>query len=214
MKNLVSILSMALFMVLVSCSSEEDGPVVPDNSWRDNLESITQPLSKEPITGWGGQYANYSAGFIIEDEDGRNLMDEDTPGNVLKSGFYFEINGKQYFMGDTINVCGLFNSKVDSFFHYGGGVEMLSPFWMTWQEIVRAGKTIDLTYDFVWPSRNIRKQMRVYIEPNLNYDQEVEAFQKQDIQKEAFIELYKCGFWVDGQPYKTSGWPWYHLVVE
>lgn len=214
-KFLLALAVLMLVPMMAACSDNdapgnEDGP---DSSWRKDLETIVHPVTHSDLVGWGGQYAHFAAGFIIEDKEGNNLMESYRRDNVINSDYYFLYDGKEYRNGDKVTVGGQYQSVVGAWTHVSGQ-EMLAFFWIDYEKIAKAGRNLDVSYEFVWPSRNIRKTMRVYIEPNVNYTKELEAYFADKSLPDTTLEIYKSGFWVDGKPYKTMGMPWYRLVIE
>ena len=219
-KKIVALLSSVVILAGLVSSCHDDSPKeeTTDSDWRSNLESRGEFFTHRGFVGGGHQYVDFTCGFRITDKDGNDLLSARNPQNVRNSDFYFEHDGQKYFVGDSTFDVGITNNDDKVCFpdHISGRFNLLSPFGLCYENIVNDRKTIDVSFDFVWPSRNIRKHMRVYIEPNLNFYDEVEAFQKDTAFEPDpfFIEAYKSGFWVDGEMYNTYINPLYVMTVE
>lgn len=76
---------------------------------------------------------------------------------------------------------------------------------------------IDYSFSFVWPSKNIRRSMRVYVEFNHNLQAQWDAKQQELIQAGEWIAKVPGACicrWVDGKIYKPYMGDVYVLVVE
>lgn len=211
----VMVLLMALMtqINLASCSDDEPNP--PTEEWRNDLRTCNMVLFHSGLVGYDRDWAcRFVPAMQIVDQDGNDLMGLTHPNNVINSDFYFEYEGKNYCYGDTFPVAGL-SKKVDTHNCMDYHSLMLSPFSLEWQEIAEMTEPLDITYDFVWPSRNIRHTMRAYMEPNTEFKQIFDAFQADSTAANISPEVYKYGMWVDGVSYPpVSTNLWFKIVVN
>lgn len=215
--TLVLMMALMVQMFLTACS--DDAPQREDTQqteeWRKDLRQCEMFLSHLRPTGYDRDWAcRFVPAMQIVDQDGNDLMGLTNPNNVINSDFYFEYEGKKYSYGDTFPVAGL-SKKVDTHNCMDYHSLMLSPFSLEWQEIAEMNEPLDITYDFVWPSRNIRHTMRTYIEPNMAFKQIFAAFQSDPEAANISPEVYKYGMWVDGVSYPpVSTNLWFKIVVN
>lgn len=204
----------------ISCSDDE-----PDNKEGQQTEEWRKDL-REKLMGlypkaWGltGYDRNWNCRFVpaiqIVDQNGNDLMAVTDPNNVRNSDFYFEYQGKKYSFGDTdFPVAGL-SKKVATHSWQDYRSIVLSPFSLEWQEIAEMKEPVDITYDFVWPSRNIRHTIRTYVEPNTEFKQLFDAYDADTATTDTSLEVYKYGMWVDGVSYPpVSRGFWFKLKVD
>lgn len=205
----------------ISCSDDE-----PENKegqqteeWRKDLRVLTMRLTHHPtLFGGGGSFDmtyRFFAAMQIVDQNGNDLMSITNPNNVIDSDFYFEYQGKKYHLGDTnFPVAGL-SKKVGIFGNMDLVSDILAPFTLEWQEIAEMKEPVDITYDFVWPSRNIRHTIRAYVEPNTAFKKQYDAFMADTTAADVALEVYKFGMWVDGVSYPpVSRGFWFKLKVD
>ena len=115
---------------------------------------------------------------------------------------------------ENFPVAGL-SKKVGIFGNMDLVSDILAPFTLEWQEIAEMKEPVDITYDFVWPSRNIRHTIRAYVEPNTAFKKQYDAFMADTTAADVALEVYKFGMWVDGVSYPpVSRGFWFKLKVD
>lgn len=199
-----------------ACSDDEPdkGDDQQSAEWRKDLWIESNIMSHTPLCGIPD--LSYTPAIGIVDQSGRDLLNPANPNNVLKSDFYFEYEGNKYFYGDTIFPVAGMTKKVWNYMGKDCYTYSIAPFILQWREVLEMKQTLDIKYDFVWPSQNIRHTVRTYVEPNTEYTKQFEEFMADTANKELVsIEVYKYGLWVDGASYPPMGpGRWFKIVVD
>ena len=203
-------LSALLAITFAFCSEENE----TKRDWRSDLyeQIFVKYVGEEPLAGIG---FDYIFGVIsIKDSDGKDLLRPNQEGNVRESDFYFEVEGKRYAVGDTIDAWPTLKSTekiVGIHQHMSGAFYYLHPFALSTApggdykaERLLADSPYDIEYYFVWPSKNIRKHIRVYAEFNQNFFEDLELAEP-DEKYFKRVPFYKWATWVDGKCYNNYG---------
>ena len=189
----------AMFCVLAfassSCSNDEPDP----EAWRKDLCPVQVTIAKPGCGPIGYRVFSLDFGLRIDDKNRESLFDSDT-----EQDYYIEYNGKKYFLGDTLDMPGVIK-PIRITEHYAAACKQLVATNFTWDPSMSGNEPLEYAYTFVWPSKNIRKSLRVYVEFNPNYEEErKDAFENLKDDKDiAHVTAYKIGHWVDGESFYT-----------
>lgn len=191
-----TIIAILTFMIGFAACSDE---VVDSEAWRKQLISHDGIMTFSEPSLSGDDFSYIGFGIRIVDKDtGRDLLNNN-PGNVRESDFYFEIGDFKYHVGDSVGLLSHFpglklieitQPHYDNFYY-------LSFYYLKVSNKLATRSPIDFTIDFVWPSKNIRKKIRTYVEFNNNF---VSDAKNAGPDQYGYVRawLYKVGYWVDG----------------
>ena len=199
---------------ITACSDDGLGREAAPVECRKDLFAQKNLMCHAPMCGIPDLSFTPSIGIV--DQNNKDLLDPKNPNNVLKSDFYFEYQGNKYFYGDTnFPVAGM-TKKVTNYMGKDRYTYSIAPFRLQAEEVLEMKQPLDIKYDFVWPSQNIRHTVRTYLEPNTEYTKQFEEFMADTANKELVsIEVYKYGLWVDGASYPPMGpGRWFKIVVD
>ncbi len=188
-----------VFALMSACSNDE--PNIPDDNDNPNPGNTEEP--SELLPRWekvfsqpmqGTDYDFLDLWLVIKNSSGTNLLET---GGIKLPGYYFEYQGKNYYLGDTIPVPGN-DSPVKIFTHYGSGAKVICPTMTRFRTEMANWDPIDYTCTFVWPQKDIRKKIRIRVEFNPNYLTDLKNGQD-TLPKghETKILKYKIGRWVN-----------------
>lgn len=197
-----------------SCS-KDDGPDGKESSQSkpDNWESQLYPeifmVQKAP-----GQMGHPL--YILD--YGFSLKDISSSSDILtpeaEKEFYLEYEGKQYKVGDILPIPG--NTapvRVEEIPEIGGKYIRATGFGGWYPEMEWYNhEPIEYGYTLVWPQRNIRTKMHVYIKFNANFEADYQA--KQATLKEGetdWVPAYWVGEWIDGVSLGEKSYPAYFI---
>lgn len=195
MALLCLLLSAAIAPLAISCSDDNNTPE-EDESWREALVPYYAAFFKQPMSGG---FSNHSFTFHISMVNSMriDLLQSDSQSSVRHSDWYFEMDGKQYRLGDTIPTPAGYNLKPISVIGYMGYYKFfIDPVTINFDALKKA--PLYLSMDFVWPSRNIRNHIDYYAEYNKNYWKEIEEFWKSDNDMGKILCGY-YGLWIDSK---------------
>lgn len=202
-KNIIRWLPLLCGVMLLAgmsaCSDDKPG----EDDWRKDLSQhyTIYPVVENPMPIVGTDFSFIALGVRITNKSGTDMLSNITDC-VLDSDFYFEIDGKKYFLGDSVPVQGLGKSgdKVKVLDHHAYRFRFLTCFYICPPGIQYIKfAPFDFSFDFVWPSKGIRKHMRMYVEFNKNFFEDVkhtEPIRPGD--HYGLVPLYKTGYWADG----------------
>lgn len=191
MKQLKAIFASMLLMGVIAftaCSDNDDPKPEPDPKpadWKENPISVTGvPSYSVPNFMKPAELTAYIA-FL--DENGVDLLDSNVEGNLCKSDWYFVVDGKEYHSGQIIPM-DYSEEAVCVRYHNGIMLNCITPTWIDWKTLEYGA--VHQTLTFVFPEKNISKQIDFYAEINPDLD----------FQSENEEVLYKKGVLIDGKP--------------
>lgn len=204
-KNIIRWLPLLCGVMLLAgmsaCSDETPG----GDDWRKDLTPhyAMCPVVENPMPIVGTDFRFIALGVRITNKSGTDML-SNIKDCVLDSDFYFEIDGKKYFLGDSVPVQGLGKSgdKVMVLDHHAYRFRFLTCFYICPSldtKYIRFAP-FDFSFDFVWPSKGIRKHMRMYVEFNKNFFEDGKHIDPSlwDEYGYGTVLYYKTGYWADG----------------
>lgn len=208
-------MAIAVMMLCGAVACSDDAPnKIDSESWRLQMDTIYE-VAVNPAYGpmMGDQFDNFGFHIAIKDKNGKDLLQNP---EIANSDYYIEYNGQRYMLGDSVPFPTQ-NALLSVDYHYSGVMKILYVNFTRWDLTYFDHEPIDYTFSFVWPSKNIRKTMRVYVEFNQNVKEEIEAKTQELVQNGQVSALvpaaYICRF-VDDKVYKPKFFDTYILTVE
>lgn len=218
-KTIMNLLCMAVLCAAATAvsSCSDDSPEKeafkpkPDN-WLAQLYPHMAGVCKPSGSVSGTQYFVLDYGIAVEDKDNPYYKSLFTPGTEKE--YYVEYEGQKYFLGDTVPIPG--NSspvRIEEIAERGGkylrvtnfGSYNFEPEWYN-------HAPLEYGYTFVWPEKDIRTHIEVYIKFNPNYveDRENAYNSLKDGECAFIVPTYWVGEWIDGE---SLGDKFYHAYA-
>lgn len=183
-----------------ACNSNNDAPTPRQT---ENLTPIKVLVSNDKVNGHDAlcgvdMYFNFTG-----DNDHELLRDTRWTEKFINSDWYFEVNGKQYRLGDTMEIEG--NSEPVRITGYMSVDKyILAPTHIPGERLKNG--PITYSYSFVWPEKGINKKIEIYAEYNENFEKEkAEMLAKLSGSEVGSVVLFNIGYRVDGKPMES---PW------
>ena len=208
----VGLITMFCMFGMWACSNDDPQPNPGPNSdptsdqdtlWREDLDTAIDIIAKAPAPC--GLYYRGVNFHVNPRKDGIEVLNMGEASNYyLESDWYFEAQGRKYFLGDTIDIkgnrmpirfiCDLYTQK------YVISACDIPP------EVLEEGP-IHYNFTFVWPSYGISKKVDVYAEQMPDYKQKREDLLN-SLKSGEFERLnrFLVGYWVDGRTI-VHEWP-------
>lgn len=214
--------------MLASCGKDEpNGPNGSDGDddntpnveqedsldWRSQLDTVKHPVCYPGEYLLGDDFSNIGFHIMIKDKEGNDLLRDP---KVIQSDWYFEINGNRYHYGDSVPELVCPDPRIYTGGHFSGmGSIIFVNMWRPGVEECASHEPMEYSYTFVWPEKNIRHEMRVYVEFNKNILNDIADVQSTLHPGESSVvdRYYICRF-VDGKVYKPYLFDSYLLIVD
>lgn len=220
-KAIWALLAVIFAIGAVSCSDCNDDPIQPSANWQDELFTSYVEIYPSPMSGLN--YNQLGVFVSIENSKGEDLLNPRSSNNVHGGDFYFDFSGEKYFLSDTIGNLpeGMLKwnhtVKIEKFPYAGKyyrNVYYFVPFSvLPYQSdgVRQLTSPVDVSFDFVWPEKGIRKNLRMYCEYNTNFEEDKENAIP-DSTGVKYAPFFKTGIWVDGK--STDGSREIKIVVD
>lgn len=198
-------------LTLVSCSDDSPNPNPnPDSDWHSELYTdSTLVYAGDPNNRPTGlNYKCFAVNIMIKNDEGSDMLNIYNPKNVINSDYYFKFGENIYHLNDTVNDLHPWfytpytkkNRTVSINPDFWGKKHMLQPFFFypMMSDISDFTEPMDITFDFIWPEKKIKKNIRVYFKANENFEEDKENAEI-DSKGFKYVPYYQYGIWVDGK---------------